>query len=391
MKVVRRRAVRRSRRHLAPPAPLGRRPCASTVPSTDDELRAARGRAVLGQPIADAGRVRITVTGGSGPAGLGPGRAPGHHDRGVVAPVAPGPPPPTVVVVPWPRNERGAAGRGEDHVLRRERRRPGARPATAAPARRSSPTPSATCARAPAPTCSSGIGGELVTPPLSAGCLAGVTRELLLELVDGGRARPARRARWPTPTRRSSSSSTRDVQPIADGRRASRSPAAPARSPGRGRGLRRPARPRPSTPDGRPRSVATGRVPTVRSGRSDRRRADRRRRPDGGAVAGGRPRPAAPPSVRSCRSARPGRTTPSASSTRTSRPRVAQRSTWSACSRARPGVRAEVVQSPVEAPAGSRPAGPRGRPPSPGCSWSSDTAMPRQLGGQGLDRAPRAR
>jgi branched-chain amino acid aminotransferase len=29
-----------------------------------------------------------------------------------------------------------------------------------------------------------GIAGRLVTPPLSAGCLAGVTRELILELTD---------------------------------------------------------------------------------------------------------------------------------------------------------------------------------------------------------------
>ena len=103
-----------------------------------------------------AGRVRITVTGGVGPARLGARR--GRRPTVVVAAgAADGRRPPTaaVCVVPWPRNERGAmagikttsyaenvvalayakergCSRGD---LRQHRRR--------------------TCARAPAPTCSS--------------------------------------------------------------------------------------------------------------------------------------------------------------------------------------------------------------------------------------------
>ncbi|HEX2048226.1 MAG TPA: aminotransferase class IV, partial [Acidimicrobiales bacterium] len=64
-----------------------------------------------------------------------------------------------------------------------------------------------------------GIDGRLVTPPLSAGCLAGVTRELLLELVH------VVEDDLPLDVIRSAeeaflTSSTRDVQPIrsVDGR-----------------------------------------------------------------------------------------------------------------------------------------------------------------------------
>ena len=58
------------------------------------------------------------------------------------------------------------------------------------------------------------VDGVLRTPPLSAGCLAGVTRELVCELVAGRRARPCRWTRWPRPTEAFLTSSTRDVHPV---------------------------------------------------------------------------------------------------------------------------------------------------------------------------------
>ena len=48
-------------------------------------------------------------------------------------------------------------------------------------ARRSSPTPPATCARAPASNVFYVVDGELRTPTLASGCLAGVTRALVVE------------------------------------------------------------------------------------------------------------------------------------------------------------------------------------------------------------------
>lgn len=130
----------------------------------------------------ETGRLRITVTGGPAPLG---------SDRGPTAPtvvVAGGPltawPDTTdVVVVPWPRNERGAlAGLktisyGENVV------------ALAHAAERGGGE--AIFANLAGNLCE-GSGsnvfvvraGRLVTPPLSAGCLAGVTRACLLEVTN---------------------------------------------------------------------------------------------------------------------------------------------------------------------------------------------------------------
>jgi branched-chain amino acid aminotransferase len=59
-----------------------------------------------------------------------------------------------------------------------------------------------------------GVGGRLLTPPLSAGCLAGITRELVLEVTD------AEEADLPLVDLAGAeeaflTSSTRDVQPIS--------------------------------------------------------------------------------------------------------------------------------------------------------------------------------
>ena len=76
----------------------------------------------------------------------------------------------------------GRARRPEDDVVRRERRRPRARA-------RAADADEALFANTVGNLCEGtgsnvfvGVDGRLLTPPLSSGCLAGVTRELLLEL-----------------------------------------------------------------------------------------------------------------------------------------------------------------------------------------------------------------
>ena len=165
--------------------------------------RLARSAAGLGLP--DARRGRRTPRGRGGPGRPGPaaGPDPDHLHRRARARWAPAAAtrPPTLVVVAdamgaWPAADggrdgavaaqrAGRAGRPEDHVVRRERGRAGLRRRSAGRARRSSPTWPGTCARAPGRTSSTSSTGELRTPTLASGCLAGVTRALVLEWFGG--------------------------------------------------------------------------------------------------------------------------------------------------------------------------------------------------------------
>ena len=141
-------------------------------------LRTAMDAVIAANALAD-GRLRITITGGPSPLG---------SDRGSEGPtviVAGGPLPdwpPTVdvVTVPWPRNERGAlAGLktisyGENVVALAYARRHGAGEAVFGN------TVGSLC-EGTGTNVFLAVDGRLVTPPLSSGCLAGVTRALLLE------------------------------------------------------------------------------------------------------------------------------------------------------------------------------------------------------------------
>ena len=153
------------------------------VPDSD-ELRAAADAVLAANGLRDA-RLRITVTGGPAPPGSRRATGPPTVVR-VAFQLDPAAPTADVVIVPWTRNERGAARRAEDDLLRGERARARVRRGTRRAARRSSPTPRATCARRPARTCSSCTTGRCCTPPPSAGCLLGVTRQLLLEIASIG-------------------------------------------------------------------------------------------------------------------------------------------------------------------------------------------------------------
>jgi branched-chain amino acid aminotransferase len=140
------------------------------------EVLAARA-----DPTSD-GRVRITYTAGVGPPG---------SDRGSAAPtlvvlatdLAPSAPSAAVVTVPWPRNERGAlaglktTSYAENVVALAYARARGASEAICAD----------TTGRLCEGTGSNiflALGSRLVTPTLATGCLAGVTRALVLEWCD---------------------------------------------------------------------------------------------------------------------------------------------------------------------------------------------------------------
>jgi branched-chain amino acid aminotransferase len=128
------------------------------------------------------GRLRLTVTGG--PAPLGSERA-DVPPTVIVAgsPIAPWPVTTDVVVAPWPRNDRGALSGlktisyGENVIALAYAKQRGAGEALFGNLR-------GDLCEGTGTNVFIGLGGRLVTPPLSSGCLAGVTRDLLLELVD---------------------------------------------------------------------------------------------------------------------------------------------------------------------------------------------------------------
>jgi branched-chain amino acid aminotransferase len=169
-------AVRRHLERLARSAAgLGLRlPDASVLRGALDEVVTAGG-------LGDA-RLRITVTGGPSP--LGSERGPGPATVIVAgAPLGPAPGPTDVATVPWPRNERGAlaglktVSYGENVVALNYARERGATEAVFA-------NLAGNLCEGTGTNVFLRVGGRLVTPPLSAGCLAGVTRDLVLELTD---------------------------------------------------------------------------------------------------------------------------------------------------------------------------------------------------------------
>ena len=156
-----------------------------TLPD-DDELRAVVADTLTAHE-ADAGpvpfgRLRITVTSGPGP--LSSDRA--SEGRTLVVAVSPATPWPDRIVVarmPWTRNERSAVAGAktisyaENVVALAKAHRRGAHEALLANTR-------GELCEGTGSNIAVAVDGVLVTPPLSSGCLAGITRELLLEWAD---------------------------------------------------------------------------------------------------------------------------------------------------------------------------------------------------------------
>jgi branched-chain amino acid aminotransferase len=144
---------------------------------TDDVRRGVR--AVLAAEHLPLGRLRITCTGGVAPLGSGRGDNPPTLVV-VAAPLEPAPPTTAVVTVPWPRNERGVlaglktTSYAENVVALAHAQERGASEAV--------------FGNLQGHVCEGTgsnvfyvVDGELRTPPLASGCLAGISRALLLE------------------------------------------------------------------------------------------------------------------------------------------------------------------------------------------------------------------
>jgi branched-chain amino acid aminotransferase len=190
------------------------------VPLGDRRLRAAIEDLLAAAPDgkADMARLRITVTGGVAPPGSGRGTA-GPTLIMVVAPLDPWEADTVAVTVPWPRNERSAVtglkttSYAENVVALAEARKVGATEAIMA-------NLSGNVCEGTGTNVFVVRGGVLSTPPLLAGCLAGVTRALLLEELPDADEDDVPLAALDEADEVLLTSSTRDVQPLRmlDGR-----------------------------------------------------------------------------------------------------------------------------------------------------------------------------
>lgn len=126
----------------------------------------------------DLGRLRITVTAGQGP--LGSDRTPGPQTLLVIAAPAAPSTPVRAVRVPWVRNERSplaglkTTSYGENVVALARAKQRGADEALLA-------NTAGDLCEGTATNVFVELDGEVLTPPLSSGCLGGITRELVLE------------------------------------------------------------------------------------------------------------------------------------------------------------------------------------------------------------------
>lgn len=197
-------------RHIAR---LGRSAAVIGLPAPDaPAVRHACEEVVAANPTADLGRLRVTYTGGKSP--LGSER--GTEGPSLVVALSEGArPTPTVDVtrVPWPRNERGALAGVKSTSY--------AENVLALAYAHDHGGGEAIFGNLAGNLCEGTgsnvflvAGGTLLTPPLSAGCLAGVTRALVLEWV-GGEERDVPLSALGEADEAFLVSTTRDVQPIS--------------------------------------------------------------------------------------------------------------------------------------------------------------------------------
>lgn len=180
------------------------------LPKPDHTVIGA-GIAELLQQEPDAGRLRVTVTGGPGPLGSDRG------DEGTTVTLAVSPEShwedaTSVSVVPWVRNERSAVAGlkttsyAENVVALDRAHQDGSSEAIFAN------TGGQLC-EGTGSNIFLVIDGELVTPSLGSGCLAGITRELVIEW-SGARETTLSMDNLRRADEAFLTSSTRDVQPI---------------------------------------------------------------------------------------------------------------------------------------------------------------------------------
>ncbi|MGH9213186.1 MAG: aminotransferase class IV [Acidimicrobiales bacterium] len=187
------------------------------VPLSDQRLRAAIGETLVAAgPV--AGRIRITLTGGVAP--LGSGRASVDPTLVIaVSPLDPWEADTTAITVPWPRNERSpiagmkTTSYAENVVALAEAHKVGATEAIFG-------NLAGNLCEGTGTNVFVVIGGRLITPPLLAGCLAGVTRALVLEVLEEADEEHLPLDALADAEEVLLTSSTRDVQPLRtlDGR-----------------------------------------------------------------------------------------------------------------------------------------------------------------------------
>lgn len=187
------------------------------VPLTDGSLRRVIDE-VVGAAALDLARLRITLTAGVTPPGAGRGR--GEPTLIVTAsPLTPWDPETTAVTAPWPRNERSAltgvktTSYAENVIALTEAHKVGASEAIL-------PNTRGDLCEGTGTNVFVVLGGRLVTPSLMAGCLAGVTRALVLELLPDADEDDLPMAMLAEVDEVLLTSTTREVQPLRmlDGR-----------------------------------------------------------------------------------------------------------------------------------------------------------------------------
>ena len=158
---------------------LGRSAAGLGLAAPEDEVVRDAVRAVLDGQDLPLGRIRITLTGGEAPLGSGRGDSPTTLIA-VAAPMAAYDATTSVVTVPWPRNERGAlaglktTSYAENVVALTHAQGKGASEAIFA-------NTAGNLCEGTGSNIFYAVDGELRTPTLESGCLAGISRELLLE------------------------------------------------------------------------------------------------------------------------------------------------------------------------------------------------------------------
>lgn len=183
----------------------------------DDRLLRTACREVIEANDLESGKVRLTLTGGPGPMGSARG------DLGTTLIVVAesgllGSDPTSVVTVPWTRNEGGAmagvktTSYAENVVALSHAQRSGASEALFANTR-------GELCEGTGSNVFVVMGGRVFTPPLTSGCLAGVTRALVIETL-AGTTLEVTEERLPLDVLQRAdeifvTSSTRDVQPVA--------------------------------------------------------------------------------------------------------------------------------------------------------------------------------